>query len=71
MPLIAYVIKKGAVTIHRLAKTLDNAETDNLGPGDLFGIEAVMASRLHFDNATAKTDCVLVAIKQDQFKQFP
>ncbi|MDR1468386.1 MAG: cyclic nucleotide-binding domain-containing protein [Spirochaetaceae bacterium] len=64
-----YIIKQGAVTIHRLVKALDHAESDNLGPGDLFGIEAVMASRPHFDNAIAKTDCVLVAVKQEQFKQ--
>jgi CRP-like cAMP-binding protein len=63
-----YVIKKGAVTIHRLVKVLNHAESDNLGPGDLFGIEAVMASRPHFDNAIAKTECVLVAIRRDQFK---
>jgi CRP-like cAMP-binding protein len=64
-----YVIKQGAVTIHRLVRALDHAESDNLGPGDLFGIEAAMASRPYFDNAIAKTECVLVAIKRDQFKQ--
>jgi CRP-like cAMP-binding protein len=63
-----YVIKKGAVTIHRLVKALDNAQSDCLGPGDLFGIEAVMASRSHFDNAIAKTECVLVVIRREQFK---
>jgi CRP-like cAMP-binding protein len=64
-----YVIKQGAVTINRLVKVLDHAESDNLGPGDLFGIEAAMASRPHFDNAIARTECVLVAIKRYQFKQ--
>jgi CRP-like cAMP-binding protein len=64
-----YVIKEGAVTIHRLVKDLEHANSDHLGPGDLFGIEAVMAARPHFDNAIAKTDCVLVAIKREQFKQ--
>jgi CRP-like cAMP-binding protein len=64
-----YVIKQGTVVINRLVRALGNAESDNLGPGDLFGIEAVMASRPHFDNAVAKSDCVLVAIKQEQFKQ--
>jgi CRP-like cAMP-binding protein len=64
-----YVIKQGAVTVRRLVKVLEHAESDHLGPGDLFGIEAVMASRPHFDTAIARTDCVLVAIKRDQFKQ--
>jgi CRP-like cAMP-binding protein len=64
-----YIIKQGTVVINRLVRALGNAESDNLGPGDLFGIEAVMASRPHFDNAVAKSDCVLVTIKQEQFKQ--
>jgi CRP-like cAMP-binding protein len=62
-----YIIRQGYVAINRLVRMLNNAESDNLGPGDLFGIEAVMSSRPHFDNAVAKTECVLIAIKRDQF----
>jgi CRP-like cAMP-binding protein len=64
-----FIIRQGYVTINRLVKTLASVENDNLGPGDLFGIEAVMSSHFHFDNAVAKTDCMLVAIRRDQFKQ--
>jgi CRP-like cAMP-binding protein len=64
-----YIIRQGNVALNRLVKVLDNVESDNLGPGDLFGIEAVMSSHPHFDNAVAKSDCVLIAIKRDQFKQ--
>jgi CRP-like cAMP-binding protein len=63
-----YIIRQGYVALNRLVRMLDNTESDNLGPGDLFGIEAVMSSRPHFDNAVAKTECVLIAIKREQFK---
>ncbi|MDR1231541.1 MAG: cyclic nucleotide-binding domain-containing protein [Spirochaetaceae bacterium] len=63
-----YIIRQGYVAINRLVRGLDNPESDNLGPGDLFGIEAVMSSRPHFDNAVAKTECVLIAIRREQYK---
>jgi CRP-like cAMP-binding protein len=64
-----YIIRQGFVTLNRLVKALNNVESDNLGPGDLFGIEAVMSSHPHFDNAVAKSECILIVIKRDQFKQ--
>jgi CRP-like cAMP-binding protein len=63
-----YIIRQGNAVINRLVRSLDNVESDNLGPGDLFGIEAAMASHPHFDNAVAKNECVLIAIKREQFK---
>jgi CRP-like cAMP-binding protein len=63
-----YIIRQGSVVINRLVRVMDNVESDNLGPGDLFGIEAVMSSHPHFDNAIAKTECVLIVIKREQFR---
>jgi CRP-like cAMP-binding protein len=62
-----YIIRQGMVFVNRLVRALDSVENDNLGPGDVFGIEAVMSSHPHFDKAEAKTDCELIAIKRDQF----
>jgi CRP-like cAMP-binding protein len=63
-----YIVRQGYVAINRLVRTLGNVEADNLGPGDLFGIEAVMSSQPHFDNAIAKTECVLIVIKRGQYR---
>jgi CRP-like cAMP-binding protein len=63
-----YIIRQGSVVINRLVRSLGDVESDNLGPGDLFGIEAVMSSHPHFDNAIAKSECVLIVIKREQFR---
>jgi CRP-like cAMP-binding protein len=64
-----YIIRQGSVVVNRFVKRLESVEYDSLGAGDLVGIEAVMSSHPHFDKAVAKTDCELIAVKREQFKQ--
>jgi CRP-like cAMP-binding protein len=63
-----YIIRQGYVVIHRLVRALDNVDNDNLGPGDVFGIEAAMSAHPYFDNAVTKTECVLIAVSRENFK---
>jgi CRP-like cAMP-binding protein len=63
-----FVIRQGKVAIRQVSKNLENRADSSLVAGDFFGVEAALSSHPHFYHAVAETDCVLAAIRRDQYE---
>ncbi len=59
-----YLIRSGQVTLSRAKKIIGN-----LGPGDAFGIVAVLDGRPREMTVATTSDCVLLALKADDLLQ--
>jgi len=65
-----YIIKEGKVQISREADKLIT-ESNTAGPGEMFGVISVMASRSYIETVYALTDVIAVTVERSQIRQNP
>jgi len=65
-----YIIKEGKVNITREADRLIS-ESNTAGPGEMFGVISVMASRSYIETVYALTDVTAFAVERTQISRNP
>lgn len=61
-----YIIRQGKVRVNSSTFSFDNQQTQELGPGDFFGVISCMAQRDRLETAEILTDTSLIVIQRDE-----
>ncbi len=62
-----YIIMRGKLRAHKSSPVVGEEDTQNLGPGDFFGVESAMARQGRIETVIAMTECSLLEISAGSF----
>jgi CRP-like cAMP-binding protein len=64
-----FIIRQGKVHISKQVEVVAEEGGSVLGPGDFFGVVAIMSGHSHIETARALTDVTLISVQRDQYSR--